>query len=257
MLLGMGLSFAAVQILSDKRFKANAVHFTSATTVFTNNGPLLNTPDGKAGTLSLWIRLDDLPFVGSFSTLLGFGFSLTEAVSVIVAIADSTKKLRFTLSGAAGTVVDMVSDRTITAADGWVHVIAAWDAAAGVSQLYIDDIESKDEVASSVVNQIIDYSKGFVDVGAEARSRDNPFVGDMAEFWFDDVFIDLSVEANRRKFVSALVKPIFLGPDGSLPTGVVPSIFMSGATSTWGTNKGNAGPFFAFDLTTASSSPTD
>ena len=48
----------------------------------------------------------------------------------------------------------------------------------------------------------------------------------IAEVWFaPGFFIDFSVPANRAKFHSASNKPVDLGPDGSLPTGVVPTLY--------------------------------
>jgi hypothetical protein len=37
--------------------------------------------------------------------------------------------------------------------------------------------------------------------------------------------------------------PVSLGADGSTPTGTAPIIFLSGATSSWETNKGSGGGF--------------
>eukprot|EP00951_Prasinocladus_malaysianus_P002741 scaffold19422_cov43-Prasinocladus_malaysianus.AAC.1 len=55
----------------------------------------------------------------------------------------------------------------------------------------------------------------------------------MAEFYATREFLDMSVEANRRKFVSASGAPVLLGVDGSLPTGNAPDIYLSGDSGNW------------------------
>jgi len=71
-------------------------------------------------------------------------------------------------------------------------------------------------------------------------------------------FVDLSIEANRRKFIDAIGKPVDLGVDGSTPTGTAPLIFLSGTTIDWHTNKGSGGGFTEVGaLTTATTSPSD
>lgn len=48
-----------------------------------------------------------------------------------------------------------------------------------------------------------------------------------SELVFHAVFVDLSVEANRRKFVSAEGTPQWLEPDGSLPFNTSPSVYLT------------------------------
>src|SRR3546814_17811034 len=68
---------------------------------------------------------------------------------------------------------------------------------------------------------------------------------DGADLWLDPgTYIDLSVTANRRKFVgSGAATSVDLGADGSTPTGTAPLVFLSGATADWHTNKGAGGGF--------------
>jgi hypothetical protein len=53
-------------------------------------------------------------------------------------------------------------------------------------------------------------------------------IGDLAELWFaPGVFIDFSIEANRRKFRKANGKAASLSNDGSGPTGTPPLFYMT------------------------------
>jgi hypothetical protein len=71
------------------------------------------------------------------------------------------------------------------------------------------------------------------------------YIGDIADIWVDvGSYLDLSVEANRRKFISASGHPVFLGNAGEIPTGAPPDIFLNGDATTWQFNKG-AGDGFA------------
>ncbi len=82
---------------------------------------------------------------------------------------------------------------------------------------------------------------------------------DLSDTWIaPGQFIDFSVEANRRKFIDADGKPVYLGANGELPTGTSPAVFFSGDSSTFATNKGTGGTFtLTGSLTNASSSPSD
>jgi hypothetical protein len=68
------------------------------------------------------------------------------------------------------------------------------------------------------------------------------FNGDVADLWWaPGVYLDLTVTANRRKFISADRRPVPLGANGQTPTGSAPLIFLSGDLAAWHTNKGTGG----------------
>ncbi|MEC9346070.1 MAG: hypothetical protein VYB54_07570 [Pseudomonadota bacterium] len=75
-------------------------------------------------------------------------------------------------------------------------------------------------------------------------------------WWADGVYTDLSVEANRRKFIDAAGKPISLGNQGQGPTGAQPRVFAPNGDPS--TNLGSVGNFtITGALTDCASSPTD
>ena len=76
----------------------------------------------------------------------------------------------------------------------------------------------------------------------------------IADFYFNPTtYIDLSVTANRRKFISASLHPVDRGATGSIPTGTAPIMYQSGAVASWQTNKGTGGGFTLTGALTASS----
>ena len=57
-------------------------------------------------------------------------------------------------------------------------------------------------------------------------SSGNVFHGDTSEFYFIGDSLDMSVESNRRKFIDSDGNPVYLGSDGSTPTGNQPLIYL-------------------------------
>lgn len=93
--------------------------------------------------------------------------------------------------------------------------------------------------------------------------------GDIAMFYlnYSNTFFDLSIEANRRKIITADGKPVNPGIDGSLVTGTAPQVFMvqnfgDSDPNNFAINYGNGGttpPIFFMNgsPTIAPSSPSD
>lgn len=69
----------------------------------------------------------------------------------------------------------------------------------------------------------------------------------LGELWFSNTsaFVDLTIESNRRKFISVLGGAQNLGLGGERPFGVQPPVFLSrrGLASTFAANAGRGGPF--------------
>lgn len=149
----------------------------------------------------------------------------------------------------------------------WVPVFMSWNTnfAAGLKlgQIYIGNSEflsSADTIDADAAFDI-GYTqepwfigKGFV--------PGQDYAGDLAEFWWDDQYIDWSVEANRLKFVSAAGAPVDLGTDGSTPFSTAPNIYLSvrdgDAASAFCTNRGTGGDFTQNGtLTLSTNNPSD
>ncbi len=65
----------------------------------------------------------------------------------------------------------------------------------------------------------------------------------MADFWFDDTYLDPTDADNLAKFITAAGGPVDLGGSGELPTGSAPLIFLQGPAASFATNKGTGGNF--------------
>jgi hypothetical protein len=98
----------------------------------------------------------------------------------------------------------------------------------------------------------------LTDCGVGGRGSDgNALISaDMADLWYaPGVYIDFSVEMNRRKFISAAGKPVDLGSSGQRPTGSAPLVLLSGATEGWHINKGTGGGFIENGALTTATPP--
>lgn len=219
-------------------------------------GALAGIADSKVGTFSGWFRLDG-----------GDGTQMN-----IVAPVDTnpleidrraTNKFRIRCSNSASSVIFNVETSTAyTAGATWLHLLASWDLAVpGARSLYMNDVS--DLVETTFIDDTIDYTQNafpgwklFEDGGGSLL-----FNGCVAEFYFNAAaYMDFSVEANRRKFISATGRPVDLGTDGSLPTGAAPNIYLSlrdaEAASEFAVNRGSGEGFtLTGTLTVGSTSP--
>lgn len=146
-------------------------------------------------------------------------------------------------------------------AGSWRHVLMALRVSTGTLQVYVDDIDDGGTVGFSGEPSTAYFSDTNWYIGAYQAA--DFLSADLAEFYFaPGQYLDISVEANRRKFTSAAGKPVDLGADGSNPTGSAPLIYLSvrpGDTAAdFCTNRGTGGNFTQNgELILASTSPSD
>lgn len=200
--------------------------------------------DGSTGfTVSVWVRpTTDNTFPTFFAV-----------DSVIPPLGDSTKRLLQFSSGQGDITVNVkqvpgtdlktyftTSNKPLIA-NQWNHILVAIDQWAPEWILYVNDVRettvSQEFQASATLTWTnLGSTIGIVNTGTSSGFLD----GDLAEVWYDDTFIDISIEANRRKFITADGKPESLSLTGSLPTGSQPRCYLrgGGAEQTAGTNSG-------------------
>lgn len=208
--------------------------------------------DGKKGIISVWFKMQ-----GSDATN---GMIIETLDPFFQIIRLNTNKIRITGQNAATTnILQLFSNTSFTVGMGWAHLLASWDLNTPAGWLYITDA---DDLASSptLTNDTINYSTNpVVNWGVGARADGTILItADIADLYMNIAeSLDLSVEANRRKFISATNAPVDLGADGSTPTGTAPAIFFHGTLASWQTNDGSGGGFSvtAGSLSAASSNP--
>jgi hypothetical protein len=138
-----------------------------------------------------------------------------------------------------------------TTASGWLHILFSADtnfaAGARLGSLYVNDVSDFAVVAGQDYGIAFNcpFGAGSTDwsVGANSGNiqRLNADIGDL---WIGfGQYSDLSVTANRRRFVSADGKSVNLGATGELPTGTSPTCFLRGPAAAFPTNLGTGGNF--------------
>ena len=239
--------------VSPPPFVANAVHFDGSNDNLLRGGDLTGAVDGDELLLSIWFNI-----TGNDAAAQLF---FRNNVGGIILTRTAGNKLRLrTRTPAPVNTWDWSSDAdfdTITN-PGWHHLlIAAQLDVTPVGQVYLDDAALTVTEAIAPIAGNIDWTAAEYALGSTDMESFR-FDGDMTEVYVTDEYLDIDVEANRRKFIDAAGKPVDLGADGSTPTGTIPLAFFSGPTVDWHTNKGSGGGFTETGaLTDAASSPSD
>lgn len=152
-----------------------------------------------------------------------------------------TSILIITAINAAGTTTVFNFTGPTLSNSAWHHVLFAYDSGTLTGKLYIDDSYHSDpttNLGGTIGNPSSTQIGSFVSTSA------NNLNGGLAEVWIGyGQFSDITVTANRRKFITAAGKPALLGSDGSGPTGTRPTIYFRGGETEFATNRGLGGTF--------------
>lgn len=234
-------------------YDAEAVLF-DGTDRIKRGAALTSISSGKVGTFSCWFRV--YASDGGFKTFIEPGTATGPGIQVY---RWNTNKIAIVGRNAAnGTILSMASVTNYVNGMSWAHLLASWDLAAGVGHLYVNDADDR-AAAPTLTNDTIAYATPTEWTIGARHDGNIPFGGDMCDLYLNtDAYIDITNVTNRRKFITAGLKPVDLGADGSAPTGSQPVIFQKNPLATWPTNVGYGGGFtLTGTLTSASSSPSD
>ena len=216
-----------------------AVNFDGTNDYLRKSSDLTSNADGKTGILSFWVKIN-----GADGTEFNISSSGTWATATRhQAIRNTSNKISIFWDNSASTaIMSVTSGRTVTASDGWVHVLCAWDLANTTAQLYINDVS--EDASPTATNDTIDYTQTDHAIGTD-MSNTLKLNGELADYYFNnEVFLDMDTASNRRLFIDAKGNPVDLGSDGSTPTSAIPRIYLNqNALATWHTNAGDGGGF--------------
>lgn len=175
--------------------------------------------DGRVGSISMWWN----PITFSLQQfLLDFHFPPVLEIS-----QESTGKLTlFGFKPAGGVSFAIGMDDAATLDGTWKHVLYSWDnqAVSPTFHVYLNDVENKGGV--TVNDEDTGYANGdYMRIGSTGSDASR-FQGRIAELWIDvTTQLDFSVEANRRKFISADGRHVPLGVNGLKPLGLKPYVY--------------------------------
>lgn len=228
------------------RTLVQAVELDGSTDYYSRTSALTGIQDGNVGTFSCWVRSHDVSSVG---TLLAIGDADTPSATdpgVRILVTD-TAFLRITLFNDSQQAIfsEPITEKTLSI-NTWYHFLISWDVSnAGANktlQVYIDDVDFSRTLGDN--DGAVNYTPADVTVGAIVQDAGviSLWNGEIADLYFTDEFLDLSVEANRRKFINSSGFPVSLG-DGTDITGTAPKILLRGPVSDFATNVGTGGDF--------------
>lgn len=198
---------------------------------------LTGNVDSKKGTLSFW-------FKSTVAAATAQGLLTNTGNKVAIQILNSGV-LRVFLRNAAATNILQLHSTTLVNGDGlWHHVVASWDLAAGIGELYLDGVDDQDLGAQVLVDDTIDYTQTDWVIGASVAGT-TIFTGEMGQLHFDPTvnvdITDANVLANYIKASNS--KPTDLEQDGSGPTGSIPILFLHSNIDNILENFGTGGDF--------------
>jgi len=240
-------------------YRGNAVNFDGTNDWLTRGAGLTGAVDSKLWTVSFWFKSGangGTRRIFTTSTAVGGADNIAHRM-----LKDATNNFfrAQAINASATTILDIQSSNaSLEVADGWQNIMFSVDMAdVAKRHLYIDDVSDLATV-TTFTDDTMDFTRAEhgIMAGPDGASK---ISGDVADFWFaTGVYIDLSLEANRRKFIDENKRPVYLGESGERPVGTSPIIFFSGSASTWHTNRGTGGGFTINGaLTEATTSPSD
>lgn len=217
------------------KLPVTAVTFTDSVDKLSRSTALTGASTSDSGTLSFWFKPTGL--INSTTTIFRVGSDLYLSR---IQSDDSNASRRGVLSISSTPVFYYGS--FALASNTWTHCLVSWrTSGSNVLQAYFNDTVNTPQ-SLTLATGTINYAATPAELGATPTGA--PFLaGDMAEFWFNPTYVDLSVADNRRKFITADGSPAFLGRTGQRPIGASPLIYLKGPASAWGTNSGTGGNF--------------
>ncbi len=251
-------------------YVASAVSFDGSNSWVSTNSLIANDTANGAFSFSLWFRVLSTPAANPVYFVSGPSNGEPTVLEHAAGIPGQIRTLSFVL-GISPYAAANETVGTVPTLDVWHHIIGTFLGNPGASanalvKLYLDgtditstflplDFHGSPHFFTVPVNGIPFY------VGSDTFG--NNMLGDMADVWIApgvsllDGGFDIPL-ATRRKFVTAGNKPVYLGSNGSIPTGSAPAIFLSGNKDQFVVNQGTGGAFaLTGSLTNAATSPSN
>ena len=226
------------------QYSPNAWSFNGTTSRIQKYSDLSGNGDRKQGIISFWYKKNDA---------VRNRIAVSASGSFVEVLNDISGLWTIILRNSGD--VFSVSGTTAYNGDGaWHHFLASWDASITTVHLYIDDASDLSGGGTKVDNTI-DYTRPYHYVSGVDASQ--LWSGCLADVYVNySEFLDLSVVGNRRKFINANRKPVYLGDNGSAPTGNQPLVYLKNTAASVTTNSGSGGDYTkAIDVTACSDNP--
>ena len=196
---------------------------------------VLGNADGKSFLISFWMDFNSTARDGVTNQIYannGNAFYMQRRI-------DNKLEIEFE-NAAGGKLYQATTTANLTYASGLTHVLLAVDLTNTTVHLYLNDAVPSLSIATAPVNDTINFAAGTFTVGAGGGAFHG---GNLRQFYVAQEYLDVSVLANRRKFINADLTPVDFGTDGSTPTGTQPIIYLNNQADTFQNNLGSGGNF--------------
>lgn len=235
LLLAASLGVATVLSPSPANYYPHAIgDFDGTNDYLSLASDLTGNADSKLWLFSAWLRFD-----GGDATHQVFAGSTGSGI--IIYKHNSNKIRMYAEEPGNGLILDQYSTTTYTAGATWYHVLCSGDLGNNKAYIYVNDVSVGDTPAT-LVDDEIDYTRPAWAVGATTVPS-IPMNGAIAELYLAREYLDISSEANRRKFIDTNGYPVDLGLTGYKPTGTAPIMYFRSRANNAGLNSGTGGDF--------------
>jgi hypothetical protein len=180
--------------------EATGVSFDGATDYLSRSSDLVGNADGKTFTFSCWVYIVDIT---AGQRILSFATSGTQVFDIFVI----SNKIRFFGRNTAPSTI-LAIDSIEIPSNTFIHVLVSIDMAnqAG-SAIYINNVPSIFTV-TTFTNDVLDFTHTGQQVAASINTGTTQRLhGRLAHLFLDYTYRDLSIEANRRLFITEDLKP--------------------------------------------------
>jgi len=220
---------------TDASFTAQSTSFNGTTSQLRSTS--LSLSGAQEGTFAIWLYYD-----GSWTNNHA-PYSCKVGTTLVMSVAAQTSgRLQVFLS--PGTT--WTSATSVFAGDGWYHVLVSYKSGdGGFFKISVNGATPAD--GPDITATTLDIGGTITRCSVGSLDGSLFWGGDLAYVYHDvDTALDITVQANREKFILAGV-PVDLGGDGSTPTGAQPAFYFDGGATM--TNLGSGGSLTPTDLT--------
>jgi hypothetical protein len=236
---GFRLDFASSSHFG-KDIKIAAPYAPNATLLnggyMTRGAALTGAANGGDMFISCWVQFHTLGARAHF-------FEMDVGVGPLIMEKTAANQILFTWVDTGTTVRhSMITTNAPMVDERWHHIMIAVDHSVPTQLMYIDDVPATKTDTTNDNTGSMGWVQTDLTLGARVGGSSKQDA-DWADFVMDDIFLDISVIANRRKFIDASGNPVDIGTDGTTALAASPLICITNAFGTFHTNNGTGGGF--------------
>lgn len=200
----MSLLLATSGNIASGVVEAEGVDFDGVNDYLSRSTDLVGNVDSKTFTFSAWVYTTIIePFIISIGgASRKFSLNLEESGVGV--------RIRLTALNSSNTTILSVTDSEILPLNTFVHISISIDLTSTLKRhIYVNDISRTGLSWNAYTNSAIDFATSTfpITIGAYSDGAGFKIKGRLSDIFLDYTYRDLSIEANRRLFITADGKP--------------------------------------------------